>query len=420
MDSDIEQIHNILLEANLPSSINDLKNPSEEFVVNLLNTFLKRFWIDINALDKPTIEQQDVMSNCDDTDVVGLINLHGAMVEICDRIYIKDLCITDIISPGSKRIRKQAKFLANFILYVTNKESEMNDKIFEIQQKAKMMQDTLDRKNELLKDINDKALHTAKQLSLKEKYTAETEAIQFRLEKNKKRVIKLITIMTAVEEKKQEATQLCIADRAQALKLSKTIAELESEIVTSPEDYKTRLSGLEKELTFKGKERDIMQEACQDKKYAIEQQKNILTFIEEQLDKFSEVRDAKDELKEISVKEDGIKKQVELLRNDIKEFEEKLEAQKDQRKETEVDELQVQYEERLSPLRNLAVQLLSNKRISKENFEAVQVQHNEDRIKLKKMQSDVKRLEEDTTVLLKNYQDLYDNEVLTEKALWKT
>lgn len=65
----------------------------------------------------------------------------------------------------------------------------------------------------------------------------------------------------------------------------------------SPEDYKMRLSGLEKELSFKGKERDMMQEACQDKKYSIEQQQNILTFIEEQLDKFSEVRDAKEELK---------------------------------------------------------------------------------------------------------------------------
>ena len=419
MDSDIEQIHNILLEANLPSSINDLKNPSEEFVVNLFNTFLKRFWIDINALDKPTMEQQDVMSNCDDTDVIGLINLHGAMIQICDRIYIKDLCITDIISPGSKRIRKQAKFLANFILYATNKESEMIDKISEIQQKAKMLQDMLDRKNELLKDINDKALHTAKQLSLKEKYTAETQAIQFRLEKNKKRVIELITIMTAVEEKKQEAAQLCISDRAQALKLSKTIAELESEIVKSPEDYKMRLSGLEKELNLKGKERDVMQEACQEKKHSIEQQQNISIFIEEQLDKFSEVRDVKEELKKISVQEDSIKKQVEILRNDIKEFEQKLEAQKYQRKETEVDELQVQYEERLSPLRNLTAQLLSNKKISEKNFEAVQVQHNEDRIKLKKMRGDVKKLEEETMVLVKNYQDLYDNEVLTEKALWK-
>lgn len=50
MDLDIEKIHNILIEANLPSSIKDLKNPTEEFVVNLIETFLRRFHIDVGAI----------------------------------------------------------------------------------------------------------------------------------------------------------------------------------------------------------------------------------------------------------------------------------------------------------------------------------------------------------------------------------
>lgn len=40
-----------------------------------------------------------------------------------------------------------------------------------------------------------------------------------------------------------------------------------------------------------------MQEAFQDKKYLIEQQKNILTFIQEQLQKFIEVPNIHDRLK---------------------------------------------------------------------------------------------------------------------------
>lgn len=55
MDLDLEKIHNILIEANLPSSIKDLKNPTEEFVVKLINTFLKRFHIDFNTFDKVKI-----------------------------------------------------------------------------------------------------------------------------------------------------------------------------------------------------------------------------------------------------------------------------------------------------------------------------------------------------------------------------
>lgn len=47
------------------------------------------------------MEQQDLMAYREDSDsIIGLINLHIAMVQICDRIYLKDLCITDISSPG--------------------------------------------------------------------------------------------------------------------------------------------------------------------------------------------------------------------------------------------------------------------------------------------------------------------------------
>lgn len=55
MDLDIEKIHSILTEANLPSTINNLKNPTEEYIVNLINTFLRRFYIDVSAIDKVTI-----------------------------------------------------------------------------------------------------------------------------------------------------------------------------------------------------------------------------------------------------------------------------------------------------------------------------------------------------------------------------
>lgn len=47
------------------------------------------------------MEQQDIMQYCEDSTIIGLINLHIVMVQICDRIYLKDLCITDITSPGN-------------------------------------------------------------------------------------------------------------------------------------------------------------------------------------------------------------------------------------------------------------------------------------------------------------------------------
>ncbi|XP_043587404.1 probable kinetochore protein nuf2 isoform X3 [Bombus pyrosoma] len=411
MDLDIEKIHSILTEANLPSSINDLKNPTEEFIVNLIDTFLRRFHIDVNAIDNATIEQRDIMSYCEDSTIIALINLHVVMVQICDRIYLKDLCITDITSPGSKRVRKQAKFLANFILYATNKESDIEDKVIEIQNRAKILHDMVEKKNEILQAINDKALHIAKQLSIKEKLIAEIQKLQSKREKNNKKQIELAAKITAAEEEKQKTVELCGTYKAQALKSNKTITELQSEIVKSPEGYQKRLSELEQQLSAKVKERETIQAAFQDKKCLIEQQKNELAFAQELLEKFTEVRDIHDRLKKIKVQEDTIKKQVDTLRTDVAESEKRLVVQKDHDKEDEINELQAQCDERLSPLRNLNTQLLSNKKLCKENLEKAQIQHNEDCLKLKKIQNMIKKLENETAGLLKNYQDLYNNEI---------
>lgn len=58
------------------------------------------------------------------------------------------------------------------------------------------------------------------------------------------------------------------------------------------------------------------------------------------------------------MQEDNIKKQVNTLKTDIEKLEKKLEVQKDQHKEDEINEIHAHCIERLSPLRNLNVQLL--------------------------------------------------------------
>lgn len=415
MDLDIEKIHNILIQADLPSSINDLKNPTEEFVVNLINTFLRRFHIDVGAIDKPTMEQQDIMKYCEDSDIIKLINLHVVMVQICDRIYLKDLCITDISSPGSKKVRKHAKLLVNFILYATNKESDIADEISKIQNKGKLLHETIEKKNEIIQAKNEKALSTAKHLSVKEKCTAEIQKLQLTIEKNNKKYIELMAKVNKAEEKKHKAVERCGTKKAEASKLSKTLTELQSEIVKSPEEYKMRLNELEKQQTDKVKERETMQEAFLDKKHLIEQQTNILNFVQKQLEKFVEVQDIYHQLKNVDIQEDNIRKQVDVLRADITEFEKRLQSQKEQHEEIEIHNLHAQYEERLVPLRNLSMQLLSNKKLCKERLEEMKMKYNDEYLKLEKSQSTIKKLEEETVALIKNYQDLYDSEILIER-----
>lgn len=49
----------------------------------------------------------------------------------------------------------------------------------------------------------------------------------------------------------------------------------------------------------------------------------------------------------------------------------------------------------------------------KEKLEGVQIQRTEDSLNLKKMQSKIKKLEEETAAFIRNCQDMYDKEIMT-------
>lgn len=70
---------------------------------------------------------------------------------------------------GQKRLRKQAKFLANFILYAMHTKSGFNDRMNQIQTMSKLLEDLKERKAQVSESINNKVMHKAKQLSVIEK-----------------------------------------------------------------------------------------------------------------------------------------------------------------------------------------------------------------------------------------------------------
>lgn len=70
---------------------------------------------------------------------------------------------------GQKRLRRQAKFLSNFVLYTMLKKSNFNDRMDQIQETYRLLEELKEKKTRVLESINNKALHKAKQLSLKDK-----------------------------------------------------------------------------------------------------------------------------------------------------------------------------------------------------------------------------------------------------------
>jgi len=70
---------------------------------------------------------------------------------------------------GQKRLRKQVKFLCNFVLYTMHKKSEFNNRMDQIQSMTKLLEELKEGKTRVLESINNKVMHKAKQLSLIEK-----------------------------------------------------------------------------------------------------------------------------------------------------------------------------------------------------------------------------------------------------------
>lgn len=70
---------------------------------------------------------------------------------------------------GPKRLRKQAKFLANFLLYTMHKKSGFNDRMDQIQAMSKVLEELKERKAQVSESLNNKIIHKAKQMSMIEK-----------------------------------------------------------------------------------------------------------------------------------------------------------------------------------------------------------------------------------------------------------
>jgi len=302
------KIHRALLDAGLPSAVDNIKNPTEEYIVNLLTTFLSHFHIDINLIDQPIPEQLTTMMYSEDCDVTNLINLHAVITQIFDKIFVHDFCLTDITSPGQKRFRKQVKRLSNFVLYAIKKKSEINSRMEEIQARVKLLADLKERKARVSEAIEKKVLHKAKQLSRIEKMEDEIRRVQSRAGKINKMELELKAKKQIAEKQNRKAKELCGSAKTAAGKLAKKIAEVQSEVVHSPEEYLSRLDEIEKQHKLKVDERSMMQEAIQEKKQSLKQIEEKFNFVKKMTDDFRILGDVYEEQKDKKTKLSNITK----------------------------------------------------------------------------------------------------------------
>ncbi|XP_066585379.1 chromosome partition protein Smc-like isoform X2 [Prorops nasuta] len=417
MDPDIEKIHHVLIDAGLPSSINDLKNPTQEFMINLITTFLQYFGINVSAIIKPDVIQEDILTNPQDLDMISIMNLCRAMEYICNNIFIDNFTITDVIHPVPKKARKQAKFLANFILYHTTKMAEIEPRINEIFNRRKNLEEILQKKDDVTKAKSETELLLKKQKSIIDQLEENIKESKEIIQAYNGQILKLDTQIKIATEEQQAAKEHCIAYKAEFAKINKLIKELQSNVVKSPEEHRRKLQELQEQVKLKEEERDLLEKAILDRQSRIKKMEEILNFIYKQNELFPNVNEAFLQLKEKSQERGKILNQIEELKRTLAELEKKATMHETQCEPINLDEIKTQIEKRLLPLNQLHTDLLSQKS-SLDNMLEEQQSHLHELISENNyMKSLIKDAEEEITTLAEIFQEEYYSEIKKESDL---
>ncbi|OXU21046.1 hypothetical protein TSAR_008587 [Trichomalopsis sarcophagae] len=314
-----ENLQSVLQEAGIQVDMRNLQNPTEDFMVYLITEYLKKFDFDSNEISKSTIDQLECLS-CPDSasDAIKAINLYSALSSVCNEIFLKDLCLTDITSPGPKRARRQIKILFNFFAYVRNKMTENEMAFVELDNQQKDMEKMIDKKHAIVAKTGATINDRENKLELKQQLQLEIDKIRLEMEENNIRSIELEKQVKDVMIQHQSVYEQCSNLKAKGMKLHKETTDLQAKIVKSPEEYAARSKELKKVLEIKKEERQVLNDSITRKKLQIKNNENAQELVKDLNDKFSVNKsETYKQLKETSEKLEYVQKELNLLKADI-------------------------------------------------------------------------------------------------------
>ncbi|XP_058806205.1 synaptonemal complex protein 1-like isoform X2 [Phymastichus coffea] len=317
-----ENLQSVLQEADIRVDMADLQNPTERFMTYLITEYLHKFNIDGNEISKSTPEQLEGLS-CPESasDAIKAINLHSAISSFCGEIFLKDLSLKDITSPGPKRARRQIKILFNFLVYVKNKLTENEITLEEFENRQKDIEEMIDSKNDIIKKIGSTIHEQENKLELKQRIQQEIDEISQEIEANNRKSKELECQVKDAMIKHQDASKKCNELKAKTIQMHKVTSELQSKIVKSPEEYAARSKELMKMLEVKTEERQVLNESITRKKLQIKNNESAQELVKDLNEKFTlNTNDTFKKLKETVEKIECIEKELKALKADIEKW----------------------------------------------------------------------------------------------------
>ncbi|XP_033212825.1 probable kinetochore protein nuf2 isoform X2 [Belonocnema kinseyi] len=351
---------NIFSAVGLPVTERDLAKPSKDFVIILIAVFFNKFHIDGNIIKQP-LEKQIKTLNYQDIElyeeVIKITNMHVAMSGIYEKIYVKDFQFIDITSPSPKKTMKMLNLLANFVLYYNNKLPEIEYNLNNIIDRREATDKAIQEKNAALDALVRSKSYRENQSDYNEKLRKKIEAARKRTEKLTAKMDEKRKEVRLIEKEKQILVQVYGDKKSEALEVTRHTAEVQAQVVESPEGLIVQLQELEKQKEFKIAESELKYDSIKEKKKLIELKEDIQAFVQKAREEMTKLKELQHEKRNLARQLENLNKEQEDIRNTIHELKKEREIQKNHSSDLEIDELNLEIEKRLSPMRNKYVQL---------------------------------------------------------------
>lgn len=409
---DEAELYSRLVQSGLPGTQNDMRNPTEDFVINVIKSFFNQFSIDAEKIMQLTPDQLKVLSVTlpENALIASIINLREATMSIGPKLFIKDLSITDITTPSEKKFKNRLKMFINFIIYATQKKDELKTASDEIFKRSIKIENLRQQKEQMIEEMNDKASQTAQKLSQIEKMKIECDKIKLKIEKNKSSVNNLEKDCRKFEQIKIDKRDELKKKKIELQKLGEKNELLKSQIVKSPAKYAQWLH----ELTEEHKDKDIKKAELEKRVVTyiakVQDFKDALNIVKEESNKIEEFKEIHVKLTKANEKNDQLKL---LIEDSYKQINNQISCNDQNGKldTAEVSKCNVEVNQILKKLNKEVTDLTSEKKIIEKEFEMTRKKENEIIIEIDNGKKKISQIDYDTAEFLKQCQQLYLNEM---------
>ncbi|XP_034939994.1 probable kinetochore protein NUF2 [Chelonus insularis] len=409
-----ESVFTILSDLALPVTMQDLQNPTEKFMINIMTHILKRLSIDVDAVEKPTMDQLEALrvSGLENAPILKIMNLRQVISHFSREIFIKDFTISDLTNPGPKRTRKILKIFGNFLLYARRAKEEMQPDIDEVLARGQRITELRQKTQELQEKMNIKAFGISKKKTTSDNLDREIEKITKEIQEGKENMEEKEMLVKAIKERHQNIFEDVENKRQEIKKITDITAKLKEKIVKDPESYKARLLELKEQIQNKEEKRSALQDALKSKKPTIAMLENCLAAVVKARNKLPEIIELNKEILEAKQKAETLIQQINEITSTLQaDDNDSYDKDEEEIFADEVNKCKISCEEHLSKYRATINELMNEKKFIEKSYADKQAEEVEMYVKRDSLRRKVMEKEAEVAKFLKDCQNLINKEI---------